>query len=126
MNKSREKYFGHEYDKYQSKNPIVKRIMNGYLNAVNRHISSLETKNILDIGCGEGELTAHIKAMKPNDDIIAIDLSDEVLKNNIPGVTFRKMSVYELEYEDSTFDLITCFETLEHLDDVEHISSIDQ
>lgn len=54
---------GNIYDKYGSKNLIVKIIMKNFLNKLNRLIFSINAKKILDAGCREGHLCSYIKKL---------------------------------------------------------------
>ena len=45
---------GNTYDKYGSKNPIVKRMMAGFDNALSGFVSDAAPQTIHEVGCGEG------------------------------------------------------------------------
>lgn len=76
-------------------------------------------KNVLDIACGVGygcELLSEAGARN----IVGVDLSDrniEYAREQYGGrnIAFVNRSIYDIDY-DSEFDLITCFETVEHVD----------
>lgn len=73
----------------------------------------LKPTQILDAGCGTGELLAKIARRWPNAHLTGIDLSQEMLEvakqKNYGGtdVDFFEASVYELPCPSNTFDLIT-------------------
>jgi len=81
-------------------------------------------KNILDVGCGAGQITTHLLKYA-NDDaqITCFDLSHEMvrrsrarLKSDRPR--FLVADVTRLPFADATFDCVTCGYVLEHLPDV--------
>ena len=84
-----------------------------------------EKKIVLDIACGEG-YGSNLLANSATQ-VIGIDIDESVVKkankkykkNNI---NFETGSINAIPIEDNRFDLITCFETIEHVDD--HIASI--
>ena len=45
---------GNSYNKYASKNPIVKWIMSGFENTLEGFVSKVSPSAIHEIGCGEG------------------------------------------------------------------------
>ncbi len=78
---------------------------------------------ILDYCCGEGSTS--LKLAQEGLEVIGIDISPEPLKKakeealriGVQGFTsFLVMDGENMEFEDNSFDLITCFGVLHHLD----------
>ncbi|MCX7835804.1 MAG: class I SAM-dependent methyltransferase [bacterium] len=72
--------------------------------------------SVLDVGCGNGAQTAYL--LKQSSFVTAIDLSLEniqIAKQLLPSVDVQYGSAEKIPFSDSTFDLITCFEVLEHV-----------
>lgn len=69
----------------------------------------------LDIGAGHGDL---ISLMRTQFDIhsSACDYTDKLMKLQDVDVKIANLSVENLPYDDSTFDLVTCTEVIEHLE----------
>jgi ubiquinone/menaquinone biosynthesis C-methylase UbiE len=80
-------------------------------------------KDILDVGCGAGQITKHLLKYADEDSAITcFDLSHEMvrrsrarLKNDRPA--FLVADVTQLPFADETFDCVTCGYVLEHLPD---------
>ncbi len=75
-------------------------------------------KTVLDAGCAFGRDS--VELLKQGITPIGIDLSDELLKKaatNNPDITFRKMDVRELDFDNDNFDGIWCHAVLLHLND---------
>src|SRR4051794_39585785 len=78
-------------------------------------------KRVLDAGCGTGygsELLARAGAAE----VIGVDLDADTVtaaEQAVPAATFATADIRELPAELGDFDLIVCFEVLEHLDDPE-------
>jgi SAM-dependent methyltransferase len=78
-------------------------------------------KRVLDAGCGTGygsELLARAGAAE----MIGVDLDSDTVaaaEKAAPAVTFATADIRELPAGLGDFDLIVCFEVLEHLDDPE-------
>lgn len=109
------KFFPH-LSNYLSK----KRI---YLNAF-EYTNELHGKKILDLGCGKGERC--LKYLENGGEVYGIDISPKYIKlaeqkavaggyskNNF---SFKVMDAHSLEFEDNTFDVVTGFAILHHLD----------
>lgn len=96
------------------------------LNTIIHHDSLFpENSLVLEAGCGVGAQTKIIAPKNPDCRFIAVDLSEESLKEaeflvtslGINNVTFKQADIYQLPFENETFDcLIICF-VLEHLPD---------
>ncbi len=78
---------------------------------------------VLEVGCGTGAQTVILAANSPEAEIISIDVSAEsidkarqfVEDEGITNVTFQQANIFELPFEDETFDhIFVCF-VLEHL-----------
>ena len=70
-----------------------------------------ESDDVLDMGCGTGNLTGKIREMTGGR-VVGIDPSEGMIKeaadrNRGRDITFEKKSVEELDYRDS-FDVIFC------------------
>lgn len=108
------------FAKYQTGNPIVRRLIGGFLNAVREEVAGLRPRSILDAGCGEGlSLGAVMEATRP-DRAAGVDmLADSVrfAQANQPAASFLRGDVTRLPFADESFDVVMCCEVLEHLDD---------
>ena len=74
---------------------------------------------LLELGCGTGYFTKEIAKTGAN--IVAIDISPELLKiaeNNVPlqNVSFREENAYSMTFEDKQFDYVVGSSVLHHLD----------
>jgi len=77
----------------------------------------LNGKTLLDIGCGDGRLTALLAGKA--DAITAIDPDNsriETARRNINGVNFRVGSGEELDFAEETFDIVLFSYSLHHQD----------
>lgn len=80
-------------------------------------------RQILDVGCGAGQLSGHVlKFADPQAQITCFDLAPEMvrrarrrLKSDVPN--FLAADLTRLPFADSSFDCITCGYVLEHLPD---------
>ena len=87
-------------------------------NLVRQEILNTKFKNCyfqngLDIGCGEGNLTASMKFVN---DFDAIDISKVALsraKKRYPKINFQELDIRDLSsIRNNKYDFISCFETL--------------
>ncbi len=89
------------------------------------HHDSIFTKGsfVLEAGCGVGAQTKIIAAKNPGSEFISIDLSEESILEaqkmissvGIKNVEFKQADIFNLPFENETFDsVIVCF-VLEHL-----------
>jgi 2-polyprenyl-3-methyl-5-hydroxy-6-metoxy-1,4-benzoquinol methylase len=118
---------GNTYDKYGSKNPVVRRMMAGFERSLDELLESAAPRTLLDVGCGEGVLT-HRWAQRLEGRVVGIDLEDPAIqaewdKRRTPNLNFRVMKAENLPFEDDEFDLAAAIEVLEHVPDPEHTVS---
>lgn len=69
---------------------------------------------VLDVGCGTGGNFSFLDAYGR---VEGCDYSEEAIRFcNMRGTHLaREASIYELPYEDASFDLVTCLDVIEHL-----------
>lgn len=81
-------------------------------------------EKVLEAGCGIGAQTVILSKNSPDADITSIDISETSLKqamqrakdHDISNVTFRQADIFNLPFEDESFDhVFVCF-VLEHLE----------
>ncbi len=92
----------------------------------------LKGLDLIDFGCGAGELTAHLLRYQPRS-VLGVDRSESALHlartwtgQTAPTLDYRlsfqqNCPARELPVEDGSVDLILCFDVLEHIHDVEAV-----
>lgn len=77
-----------------------------------------EGRRVLDVGSGEGYGTAMLAAARP-EVVTGIDIDEEAVGHarESYGPMFERADATRLPFDDGSFDLVVCFETIEHLDD---------
>ena len=110
---------GNTYDKYASKNPIERRLMEGFFTALDGALPAAAPRSILEVGVGEGEVAERVRSRYPDARFVAIDLPDPELAE-----AWRSRSVHgafadiaRLPFADGEFDLVMAIEVLEHVPD---------
>ena len=71
--------------------------------------------DVLDVGCGTGEITARLAELYPRAELVGVDLIArhlEVARKRCAGlggrVAFREADAFALPFADATFDLVVC------------------
>jgi ubiquinone/menaquinone biosynthesis C-methylase UbiE len=118
--------FGNYSNKYESKNPIARRMVNNFIEKLNHQMKSLPQETIqevCEVGCGEGTILQNIAACFPQADLYAMDLSAEELEKAKKVMIDKRVdftvqdATHMVKYQDNEFDLVVCSEVLEHLPD---------
>jgi len=115
---------GNTFDKYGSTNPVVRRLMAGFHQALDELWDSAAPQSILDVGCGEGVLTVEWAERVGDGRVVGIDLDDPELraewaKRSRPNLEFRAAEATSLSFGDDEFDLACAIELLEHVPEPE-------
>jgi len=83
-----------------------------------RSLHLLPNAYVLDVGCGDGRMLNKVVAQYHLKGV-GVDISSnqlkENLRNNLFGNTYYLSDAERLPFEDDTFDVIFCFDVLEHL-----------
>ncbi|MEJ2078053.1 MAG: class I SAM-dependent methyltransferase [Acidobacteriota bacterium] len=113
---------GNVYNKYESRNPVARRLLRGYFAALTELCGKLAPARLLEVGCGEGYLTRTLCSWWPRACVVGVDLSPDLFGVRDESSTtsrFLAQSVYELGFAASSFDLVVAAEVLEHLEEPE-------
>jgi ubiquinone/menaquinone biosynthesis C-methylase UbiE len=86
------------------------------LRAAEQGLPSGITGSHLDIGSGKGELLTEFAARFPGLESFACDCTDHLMKRANQKVDVVDLNRQTLPYDSNRFDLVTCSETLEHLE----------
>jgi 2-polyprenyl-3-methyl-5-hydroxy-6-metoxy-1,4-benzoquinol methylase len=115
---------GNTFDKYGSSNPVVKRLMGGFHETLDELWGKAAPSSILDVGCGEGVLTAEWAERLGDRRVVGIDLDDPKLRaeweqRTRPNLDFVVQEATSLPFGDGEFDLACAIEVLEHVPEPE-------
>lgn len=113
---------GNYYDKYNTKNPLARKIMQGYFSALDSLLDIIkdDIHNVLEAGCGEGEVSFHVYdhfngSLKQE----AFDISEKVIevaaKRNT-NIDFSCGDIYAMD-KGNDHELVLCCEVLEHMEE---------
>jgi 2-polyprenyl-3-methyl-5-hydroxy-6-metoxy-1,4-benzoquinol methylase len=119
---------GNTFDKYGSRNPVVRWLMAGFERNLADLFASAEPESVLDVGCGEGVLTQRWASEVAPGRVVGIDLDDPLIaaewaQRGAPNLEFIAQRAENLPFADDEFDLATATEVLEHVPDPGHTLS---
>jgi 2-polyprenyl-3-methyl-5-hydroxy-6-metoxy-1,4-benzoquinol methylase len=111
---------GNTFDKYGSRNPVVRRLMAGFEAALDELWAAAAPSSVLDVGCGEGVLTQRFAERLVDGRVVGIDLDDPKLRaewerRTRANLSFRAGDATSLPFGDGEFDLASAIEVLEHV-----------
>lgn len=116
---------GNAYDKYGSRNPIVKWMMNGFESALSYFVTKAAPQSIHEIGCGEGywvlawnEQGLAARGCDFSKNVIDLARENSIARGLSPSI-FEPRSIYDLDANHDSADLVVCCEVLEHLENPE-------
>lgn len=116
---------GNAYDKYGSRNLIVRWMMNGFESVLSEFVTKTSPQTIHEIGCGEGywvlnwnEKGFRARGCDFSKQVIEIARENAVARGLSPSL-FESRSIYDLNAGQDGADLIVCCEVLEHLENPE-------
>lgn len=81
-------------------------------------LSILQFSNVLDVGCGTGEILSAIRKLYPTVSLQGIDISQEMLKQaenkKIDNVKLYLGDAEHLPFEKAKFDVLICTDSFHH------------
>jgi 2-polyprenyl-3-methyl-5-hydroxy-6-metoxy-1,4-benzoquinol methylase len=116
---------GNTYDKYGSKNPVVRKLMANFEGTLEELFVRADPQSILDVGCGEGVLTHKWAQRIAPGRVVGLDLEDPAIqaeweKRQAPNLEYRITKAENMPFADGEFDIATAIEVLEHVPDPAH------
>tara|TARA_B100001964_G_scaffold225459_1_gene273313 strand:- start:401 stop:1444 length:1044 start_codon:yes stop_codon:yes gene_type:complete len=89
-------------------------------------LSYFHGKNAIDVGCGSGRFSFVLKRLGCKT-VIGVDYGEDGLEiankmanqSQIQGISFRKVNVLNLPFEDETYDFVFCNGVLHHTENME-------
>jgi ubiquinone/menaquinone biosynthesis C-methylase UbiE len=84
-----------------------------------------EDARVLDVGCGPGTITVDLAARVPGGEVVAIDAAPDIVaqaraeagRRGQANVRFEVGDVYDLGFDDGTFDVVHAHQVMQHLSD---------
>ena len=83
-------------------------------------------ERILDVGVGTGHMAFDMaKATIGHNEIVGIDISDDMLNTcrercaDLPNVSFEMADLYDLPFDEESFDVVLSVQVFEYLEDVQ-------
>jgi 2-polyprenyl-3-methyl-5-hydroxy-6-metoxy-1,4-benzoquinol methylase len=116
---------GNTYDKYDSTNPVVRRLMAMFQRSLGELFERVDPASVLDVGCGEAILTHQWAIARPATRVVGFDLEDPQIQRHweerkAPNLEYRILRAHEpFPFADGEFALATAIEVLEHVPDPE-------
>jgi 2-polyprenyl-3-methyl-5-hydroxy-6-metoxy-1,4-benzoquinol methylase len=112
---------GNPYDKYGTSHPIERRLVDGFLRSLDTLLDLAgPVESVLEVGCGEGRITARLARRYGAEQVLGTDLSPEVIEiaqREYPGLRFEPRSLFDLAASGERWDLIVACEVFEHLEE---------
>lgn len=114
---------GNFYDKYNTRNPIARALMQGFLRSFDGLVAEAgEVGTALEIGCGEGELS--MRLARGGWQVEGCDIAEEAVlearkRASIAGLSipFEQQDIVNCRKRYQQHDLVVCCEVMEHLED---------
>jgi SAM-dependent methyltransferase len=108
------------YRKHTSGNPLQRRLIERFHRTIADRVAALSPATFLDAGCGEGFVAEVLLDRLPGLAVTGFDFnpaSVELARARAPRATFETASIFEIPHEANSFEVVGCFEVLEHQDD---------
>lgn len=99
-------------------NPLQKLWHLTKINFALKLLKDISFDNCLEVGSASGYMISRIAKKYPKVKFDAIDAYDEAIKfakSKYPQINFKKAEAEKLPFKNNQFDLILCYETIEHV-----------
>lgn len=112
---------GNAYDKYSSRNPVERRLMAGFFRALDGSLPERAPSTVLEVGVGEGEVSARLRTRYAAANVVGADLPDpaRVADWRERALVGLFADIAHLPFPSGAFDLVLAIEVLEHVPEPE-------
>ncbi|TSC86241.1 MAG: Methyltransferase type 11 [Microgenomates group bacterium Gr01-1014_7] len=89
------------------------------INTAKKILKGIDFSSCLDIGCASGYMVSEISESYPQAKYFGVDVYGKAIqfaKKVYPHIEFALVSADNLPFKSSSFDLIICYETIEHME----------
>ncbi len=113
---------GNAYDKYGTANPVARRLVAGFLRELDAMVDAAGPAELLDVGCGEGIVTARMAARARARRSLGLDRDSEMLRGHWARyrstvLDFRVADAHDLPFDDGAWDTVCAIEVLDLVED---------
>ncbi|RCS23337.1 class I SAM-dependent methyltransferase [Phyllobacterium salinisoli] len=120
---------GNYYDKYNTRNPIARYLMNGFLDSFDALTAKTGVRSAYEVGCGEGNLSMRLHDREwdvRGSDLEAVSVAEANQQCATRGIApkFETRSLFDLKAEEASAELVICCEVLEHVPDTEQALAV--
>lgn len=117
---SRDTVAGNVYDKYGTRNPVARRLQAGFERSMDALLDRAGwPERILEVGCGEGHVTARLQRRFPGARVLGTDVSPAIIaeaRRLHPECAFEVRGIDQAALDGTRWDLVVACEVFEHLD----------
>jgi SAM-dependent methyltransferase len=115
---------GNVYDKYESKNPVERYMVGGFLRQFDSLVELTGAGDAHEVGCGEGELSMRMatEGLRVRGTDAFPDVIGEARRRAAGAgleISYEARPVQDLAPPQDRAELVVCCEVLEHLEDPE-------
>lgn len=114
-----------DYYEQGTKNNILKWLWHKQkVESFKKLVRNEHFKNILDVGCASGFMTNKVSHIFPNSEVSGVDVYQPAInygKKQYPHIKFLLGDAHKLPFRGNSFDLIICYETVEHVENPQQI-----
>lgn len=114
---------GNTYDKFNTSNPIARRMMQGFEADFTALFRQTNARRILEVGCGEGHMLRIMRQIS-SAQLFGLDVDLPVLWQaaaRCPDAGLAFVDGHQLSYSADAADLVVACEVLEHVSQPERV-----
>ncbi len=90
------------------------------ISSAKKVLKNYQFNNLLDIGCASGYMLSNLTSVNPSAKYYGVDVYKEAInfaKKHYPSIVFKVGSAEKLPFGNASFDMITFYEAIEHVQD---------